>query len=162
MSGKLELIIVSQFLHRSPDYVNLGEITSAEEAIAWHHLLSAGVPVIQTLHSGSLSAIIPRITQVFDIPKELLASSVPHLFVEVKRFWNKNLKIRKVVSIAELCVTNDQLHLQTICEFNTQNSALNWIISPSESYSIQSIQKHKKINVSEEIQKLYASFQEPE
>ena len=44
--------IFSQLLHRSPDFVNLGEITTSEEAFAWNACMSAGIPII----SGSLGS----------------------------------------------------------------------------------------------------------
>ncbi|MHA2363142.1 MAG: ATPase, T2SS/T4P/T4SS family [Candidatus Hodarchaeales archaeon] len=151
--------IVSQFLHRSPDYVNLGEITTSDEAISWYHLLSAGIPVIQTIHGTSMQAIIPRITEVFNIPSSLIASSLPHIIVEIKRFWHKNLKTRKVVAIAELTFQdNEKIEIQPLTLFDTKKRCLKWHISPNNSYSINLLQKYRNFNLNRELERLASSF----
>lgn len=136
--------LISQLLHRSPDYVNLGEITTSEEAKSWITCLSAGIPVIQTIHALSMKAIIPRILDVFNISKGLLANSFPHLFIEIRYFWNKGKKIRKLFSISELTIENNfNLKIMTISNYSIAREKMEWIIEPKESNTFQWIKKNK-------------------
>ena len=47
-------------LHRSPDYLILGEIQTAEHSAALFHAIAAGLHSIQTCHSDSSSSLISR------------------------------------------------------------------------------------------------------
>ncbi len=47
-------------LHRSPDYLILGEIQTAEHSKALFQAITAGLRTIQTCHSGSASSLISR------------------------------------------------------------------------------------------------------
>ena len=148
-------IIFSQLLHRSPDYVNLGEITTEEEAIAWNACTSAGIPVIQTIHSNSSSGLITRIKDVFHIPVELLASSFPHIVVEVKYFWNHNRKERRISTISEFIIENNyELKLNALSTLDIQSKKMIWLINPEKANSFIWIKENKN----KEISKLYNIF----
>ncbi len=47
-------------LHRSPDYLILGEVQTAEHSRALFQAVTAGLKTLQTCHSGSASALITR------------------------------------------------------------------------------------------------------
>ncbi len=47
-------------LHRSPDYLILGEIQTAEHSQALFQAIAAGIPTMQTCHSGSAAGLISR------------------------------------------------------------------------------------------------------
>ena len=47
-------------LHRSPDYLILGEIQTAEHSNALFQAITAGLRTIQTCHSGSASSLVSR------------------------------------------------------------------------------------------------------
>lgn len=143
------LSIFSQLLHRSPDYVNLGEITTSDEAIAWNACMSAGIPIIQTIHSNSSQGLINRIKEVFNIPSGLLASSYPHIVVEVKYFWNNFRKERKIFAISEFIIDNEnQLKLQTITQYDFQNKKIIWPIDPNKTNTFLWIYANKNRNIS--------------
>ena len=121
---------VAQMLHRSPDYVNLGEVTTEEEATAWYQTLSAGIPSIQTMHAAGIHSIIARINQIFHVPETLLKASKPHYFIELKRFWVGTKKIRRVATISELYVNEKkELDLQCIFHYNANNDILEQLLS---------------------------------
>jgi flagellar protein FlaI len=56
-SKKTEII---KSLHRSPDYLVLGEIQTAEHSQALFQAISAGIRTIQTCHSDSASSLVSR------------------------------------------------------------------------------------------------------
>ncbi len=136
--------IFSQLLHRSPDFVNLGEITTKEEALAWNACMSAGIPIIQTIHSNSSEGLLSRITKVFEIPVELLASSLPHIVIEVKYFWNNFKKERKVFSLSEFILNNQEiLELNKLAEYDFELRKIVWIDKPEHSKTIEWLKKNK-------------------
>ena len=148
-------IIFSQLLHRSPDYVNLGEITTEEEAIAWNACMSAGIPVIQTIHSNSSNGLITRIKDIFNIPVELLASSFPHIVVEVKYFWNNYRKERKITSISEFIIENNyELKLNPLSTIDIRSKKMIWLTNPEKTKIFIWIKENKN----NEISKLYNTF----
>ena len=148
-------IIFSQLLHRSPDYVNLGEITTEEEAIAWNACMSAGIPVIQTIHSNSSNGLITRIKDIFNFPVELLASSFPHIVVEVKYFWNNFRKERKINSISEFIIENNyELKLNPLSTIDIRSKKMIWLTNPEKTNTFIWIKENKN----NEISKLYNTF----
>lgn len=69
--SKSEEIIKS--LHRSPDYLILGEIQTKSHIQALFQAMSAGLRTIQTCHSGSASGLVSRWTHNQDIETSSLA-----------------------------------------------------------------------------------------
>lgn len=148
-------MIVSKFLHRSPDFVNLGEVTTAEEALAWVACLSTGIPVTQTLHGTSIEAIIPRLTDVFKVSKTLLAGSRPHVVVEVRHVWHGQRKVRKVTGLAEFRLDTDQnLILDPILTSLPSLTGRNylWTCNPVDSASVQQMQNYQHIDTQRELE----------
>ncbi|MFX1254486.1 MAG: ATPase, T2SS/T4P/T4SS family [Promethearchaeota archaeon] len=122
---------IIKLLHRSPDILNLGEITTDEHALSWFHAMSAGIPSIQTIHGSSLEYLLMRITEIFKIPAILLRTSVPHLLVEMKAFWHQTQRKRQVTRIAEIVTpkdgygtSGDIIQIQDIFIYNPQNNQL--------------------------------------
>ena len=147
--------IISQLLHRSPDYVNLGEITTEEEAKAWISCVSAGIPVIQTIHSLSQEGIMPRLTQVFAINQGLISSSFPHLFIELRYFWQHTKKIRKIFSISEIIFTpKAEICLSKIAAYSLEKETLSWLRAPAKTQTFQWIHTNKNTNIDNEIQNI--------
>ncbi|MFX0093497.1 MAG: ATPase, T2SS/T4P/T4SS family [Candidatus Hodarchaeota archaeon] len=93
---------IIKILHRSPDLLNLGEVTTDEHALSWFHAMSAGIPSLQTIHGSSLEFLLMRLTEIFKIPAILLRTSVPHILVEMKAFWKQTHRKRQVTRIAEI------------------------------------------------------------
>jgi len=60
-------------LHRSPDYLILGEIQTAEHSHALFHSIAAGLYSIQTCHSSSASSLITRWTKNHNIDESSIA-----------------------------------------------------------------------------------------
>jgi type IV secretory pathway ATPase VirB11/archaellum biosynthesis ATPase len=93
---------VQKILHRSPDFINLGELSIKSHFTAFLNVLSIGVPSIQTIHGKNSEFLFSRLRDIYHIPLELLKTSVPHIFIELDVFWIGNKKKRSVIRITEL------------------------------------------------------------
>jgi Flp pilus assembly CpaF family ATPase len=60
-------------LHRSPDYLVLGEIQTAEHSQALFQAIAAGIPTMQTCHSASAAGLISRWKSNHDIETSNIA-----------------------------------------------------------------------------------------
>ncbi len=60
-------------LHRSPDYLILGEIQTAKHSLALFHSIAAGLCSIQTCHSSSASSLVTRWTKNHNINESSIA-----------------------------------------------------------------------------------------
>ncbi len=142
--------IFSQLLHRSPDFVNLGEIVNKEEALAWNACMSAGIPIIQTIHSNSIQGLLNRIINVFEIPRDLLSSSLPHIVIEVKYFWNNFKKERLVTSISEFILTNENtLSMKNLAQYNFKSKKMIWFSGPRSSATYEWVKANKNLQLDE-------------
>jgi len=93
---------IQKILHRSPDFINLGELSTEDHFNAFLNILSVGIPSIQTIHGFNSQLLFIRLNDIYHIPLSLLKTSIPHIFVELAVTWNKNKKRRFVLRIAEL------------------------------------------------------------
>lgn len=134
---------VIKLLHRAPDYLNLGEISTEDHANAWFVALSSGVPSMQTIHGNNIEALISKVTDIFNISINLLRSSYPHIIIELVTIWDKNKKIRKVKSISEINpLSNDKNKIFT--KLFKMDSNLKLIALSDclwESYTLQEVLK---------------------
>jgi pilus assembly protein CpaF len=93
---------VQKILHRSPDFINLGEISLKDHFTAFLNVLSVGIPSIQTIHGKDPKFLLQRLKDIYHVPLELLQTSIPHVFIELDVFWEGNKKKRTLAKIAEL------------------------------------------------------------
>ena len=93
---------IQKILHRSPDYVNLGELSTKNNFIAFLNVLSVGIPSIQTIHGKDPNYLLLRLHDIYKIPISLIKTSFPHIFVEMDTIWRKNIRKRFISRIAEL------------------------------------------------------------
>jgi len=93
---------IQKLLHRSPDFINMGELSLKDHFNAFLNVLSAGIPSIQTIHGRNPMILFYRLSDVYEIPLRLLKTTYPHVFVEMDVNWEKKRKIRSVVTLCEL------------------------------------------------------------
>jgi type IV secretory pathway ATPase VirB11/archaellum biosynthesis ATPase len=98
---------IQKILHRSPDFINLGELSTKGHFTAYLNVLSVGVPSIQTIHGKNPEFLFSRLRDIYNIPLELLKSSFPHIFIELDVIWIGNKKKRFILRIAELTDTGE-------------------------------------------------------
>ncbi|MHA2243922.1 MAG: ATPase, T2SS/T4P/T4SS family [Candidatus Hodarchaeales archaeon] len=93
---------IQKILHRSPDFINLGELSTKNHFTAFLNVLSVGIPSIQTIHGRNPKFLFVRLKDIYSIPLELLRTSFPHIFIELNVSWIRNKKKRTIMRIAEL------------------------------------------------------------
>lgn len=114
-------------LHRSPDYVILGEIQTMEHSKSLFQAMAAGLRTIQTCHSRSAASLVSRWVHNHGIEDSSLA--MMDLIVSLKRPVPGE-SMRKVAEIVEVRkrVTDGFLRfegLNTIFSFHSPN-LINW------------------------------------
>ena len=103
---------IKKLLHRSPDFVYLGEILTKEECEAMFHCLSAGLKGLQTTHGFDIHSTITRWEIHFGIPK--LCFNDLGLIITIKKVNNR----RFVTGIYELEYNESKLFIREFFSYN--------------------------------------------
>jgi Flp pilus assembly CpaF family ATPase len=86
-------------LHRSPDYLILGEIQTAEHSKALFQAITAGLRTIQTCHSESASSLISRWNRGHDIQGDNLALMDVIVTLERPKPGESKRRVREIIEI---------------------------------------------------------------
>lgn len=113
---------IIRLLHRSPDWVFLGEIQTAEHSAAMFHAISAGIRGIQTCHANSNEELLLRWQVHHDIPEVCFRSL--GLLVHMVREVIRGQIIRRVAQISEIQIKSDTPMLQPIFEWSKSSGRL--------------------------------------
>ncbi len=111
--------LIVSLLHRSPDFVYLGEILTQEEAQAMFHSLSVGLKGVQTIHAQSIESLINRWIFHFKINPSLLQNL--GLIVLMKKIGNK----RVVTEIAEILGQGENIEIVKLVLYEARQNR--WI-----------------------------------
>ncbi len=98
---------ILKLLHRSPDWIYLGEIQSREHTQAMFEALNAGLKGIQTAHSDSVEKILRRWENLHKIARTDFLSL--NIIVVMKREITQSTFVRKVVDVYEVNPDNDKI-----------------------------------------------------
>lgn len=150
---------VQKILHRSPDIINLGELSLKSHFLAFSNILSVGLPSIQTIHGKSPEHLFNRLKDVYNIPLNLIKTSLPHIIITMDVNWEESRKRRKLLEIHELTLTG-QLK---VIDDDQINSILNSEEIMSKIVSFELVKNsNQKLNIDEEIKIIEkAIFQSP-
>jgi Flp pilus assembly CpaF family ATPase len=113
---------IIRLLHRSPDWVFLGEIQTAEHSAAMFHAISAGIRGIQTCHANSNQELLLRWHVHHAIPEVSFQSL--GLLVHMVREVVRGQMIRRVTQISEVHFESDKAVLHPIFEWNKSSGQL--------------------------------------
>jgi len=91
---------IIKLLHRSPDYIYLGEIQTEEHSRAMFHALSAGLTGLQTCHSAGPNHLLLRWIFHHKIPVALLQTL--DLIIHVKKVRVHGNYVRRLIRVCEL------------------------------------------------------------
>ena len=91
---------IIKLLHRSPDYIYLGEIQTEEHSRAMFHALSAGLTGLQTCHSAGPEHLLLRWRFHHQIPAALLQTL--DLIIYVKKVNIHGNCVRRLIRVCEL------------------------------------------------------------
>jgi type IV secretory pathway ATPase VirB11/archaellum biosynthesis ATPase len=103
---------IIKLLHRSPDWIFLGEIQTKEHSKAFFHSILAGLRGLVTCHSKTAEELIARWISQHRISPENICSL--DLIVEMKREIIGNKIIRKVNKVYEIYEKNNYPNLNLI------------------------------------------------
>ena len=113
---------IIRLLHRSPDWVFLGELQTSEHSEAMFHALSAGIKGIQTCHANSNSELLLRWRIHHKIP-EVCFKSLGLLINMVKDNFKGQI-VRRVAQISEVHYEDEEACLQNLFEWNKTTGKL--------------------------------------
>ncbi|MFX0169287.1 MAG: ATPase, T2SS/T4P/T4SS family [Candidatus Hodarchaeota archaeon] len=113
---------IIRLLHRSPDWVFLGELQTAEHSSAMFHALSAGIKGIQTCHANSNAELLLRWRIHHNIP-EVCFQGLGLLIHMVKENFRGQI-IRRVAQISEVSFAEGETTLRTLFEWNKASKQL--------------------------------------
>jgi type IV secretory pathway ATPase VirB11/archaellum biosynthesis ATPase len=102
---------IIKLLHRSPTWVFLGEIQTAEHSQALFESLSAGLKGIQTCHGRTAEMMIIRWTNQHNIPLSSILSL--DLLIETSsqyKNWKITRNVFRIVEISEKILLSKQIH----------------------------------------------------
>lgn len=108
-------------LHRSPDYLILGEILTDDDVKTWLYSLSCGLSGIQTIHSTSIYDFIRRLILYHNISKSSLKNL--DLIVVMRKLERENLR-RIVYGIYEIVYNNKKIHPVAVFEYSRKTKGL--------------------------------------
>ncbi len=127
--AKMKSRLIISLLHRSPDFVYLGEILTQEEAQAMFHALSVGLKGVQTIHAQSIESLINRWIFHFKINPSSLQNL--GLIVLMKTLGQK----RVVTEISEILGQGEKIELAKIVFFDPETNR--WIYTKKVFNSIK-------------------------
>jgi Flp pilus assembly CpaF family ATPase len=113
---------IVRLLHRSPDWVFLGEIQTAEHSTAMFHALSAGIRGIQTCHASSNEDLLLRWQIHHGIPRVCFRSL--GLLVHMVRELTDGRITRRVAQISELDWQSGKPLLLALYEWKKETGCL--------------------------------------
>ncbi|MHA2265669.1 MAG: ATPase, T2SS/T4P/T4SS family [Candidatus Thorarchaeota archaeon] len=128
MEGHFDKSIeIVKTLHRSPDYLILGEIQTAEHSQALFQAIAAGLRAIQTCHSHSAASLVSRWTAGHNIDRssiammDLIVTMVRPVPGESIRRVSKIVEVRREISDGVLKF----IGLSTVYEYHSSKD-LEW------------------------------------
>ncbi len=89
-----KLAEVTRSLHRSPDFVFVGELQSKQQTLAAIMLMNVGIPCLQTVHATTLEGLLARWREVYTMNVEF---HIPVFFAFMKLISGKRLLERVVL-----------------------------------------------------------------
>ncbi|MFX1539736.1 MAG: ATPase, T2SS/T4P/T4SS family [Promethearchaeota archaeon] len=113
---------IIRLLHRSPDWVFLGELQTAEHSSAMFHAISAGIRGIQTCHANSNSDLLLRWRIHHNIPEVCFQGL--GLLIHMTKEVSQGQIIRRVAQISEVKFHSDTTALITLFEWDKTSGQL--------------------------------------
>jgi type IV secretory pathway ATPase VirB11/archaellum biosynthesis ATPase len=90
-----KLLEVTRSLHRSPDFVFVGELQTRQQTLAATMLMDIGIPCIQTVHATTLKGLLSRWKKIYSLEPEF---NTP-LVVVFMTFEQGKRKVDKVLYV---------------------------------------------------------------
>jgi Flp pilus assembly CpaF family ATPase len=148
---------IIRLLHRSPDWVFLGEIQTEEHSAAMFHALSAGIRGIQTCHANSNDDLLLRWKVHHKIPSVCFKNL--GLLVHMVRDISFSRTIRKVAQISEIDTQPEGVRLRSLFEWDGEANQLGQLEENLITPLISESCKYKQISISD-VRRRYQTYRE--
>ncbi|MEM2144869.1 MAG: ATPase, T2SS/T4P/T4SS family [Candidatus Jordarchaeaceae archaeon] len=147
---------ITRLLHRSPDWVFLGEIQTAQDSQAMFHALSSGITGLQTCHGASVEDMILRWVVHHDVSPACLRDL--SIIVQINRMKTHFKKERKVVRICEIDFRKKEMFrdIQSVLSEDVIVDVFTWkpkigeLVVSSELFTTPTLEKIKSLDYLEE------------
>ncbi len=104
---------IIKLLHRSPDYVAIGELQSKADNLAFFHALSAGIRGMGTIHATSIDELFDRWINIFHIKSSLIKN------LDIIVFMKKIILHKKILrGLNDIILHIDQANLSKGVRFD--------------------------------------------
>jgi type IV secretory pathway ATPase VirB11/archaellum biosynthesis ATPase len=147
---------IIRLLHRSPDWVFLGEIQTAQDSQAMFHALSSGISGLQTCHGASVEDMILRWVVHHGVSPSCLRDLC--IIIQINRLKGYFRTERKVLRVCEIDFKNREMFkdIQSVLSQDVIKDIFLWkpkeqeLILSCELYNTPTLQKIKSLNYIDE------------
>ncbi|MEM3586162.1 MAG: ATPase, T2SS/T4P/T4SS family [Candidatus Jordarchaeaceae archaeon] len=147
---------ITRLLHRSPDWVFLGEIQTAQDSQAMFHALSSGITGLQTCHSASVEDMILRWVVHHKVSPACLRDL--SIIVQINRIRSFSKRERRVVRICEIDFTKKEMFrdVQSVLSQGVIIDVFTWkpqvgeLVASSELFNTPTLEKIKTLEYLDE------------
>lgn len=147
---------ITRLLHRSPDWVFLGEIQTAQDSQAMFHALSAGITGLQTCHSATVEDMILRWVVHHGVSPVCLRDL--SIIIQINRLKSHFKKKRKVIRLCEIDFKNKEMFkdIQSVLSSEVIIDIFSWnpnrteLVVSSELFTTPTLEKIKMFHYIDE------------
>ncbi|MFB0560458.1 MAG: ATPase, T2SS/T4P/T4SS family [Candidatus Lokiarchaeia archaeon] len=143
---------ITRLLHRSPDWVFLGEIQTAQDSQAMFHALSAGITGLQTCHGASVEDMILRWVVHHGVSSACLRDL--SIIIQINRLKSHFRRKRKVVRLCEIDFKKKEMFkdVQSVLSSDVIIDVFSWkpksrgLVVSSDLFTTPTLEKIKILN----------------
>ncbi len=143
---------ITRLLHRSPDWVFLGEIQTAQDSQAMFHALSAGITGLQTCHGASVEDMILRWVVHHGVSPACLRDL--SIIIQINRLKSHFKRKRKVVRLCEIDFKKKEMFkdIQSVLSSDVIIDVFSWkpkkrdLVVSSDLFTTPTLEKIKILN----------------
>jgi flagellar protein FlaI len=147
---------ITRLLHRSPDWVFLGEIQTAQDSQAMFHALSSGITGLQTCHGASVEDMILRWVVHHEVSPACLRDL--SIIVQINRLKSHFKRERRVVRVCEIDFKKKEmfkdiqsvLSQEVIVDIFTWKPQVRELVASSELFTTPNLEKIKMLEYLDE------------
>ncbi len=147
---------ITRLLHRSPDWVFLGEIQTAQDSQAMFHALSAGITGLQTCHGASVEDMILRWVVHHEVSPACLRDL--SIIIQINRLKSHFRRKRKVIRLCEIDFKKKEMFkdIQSVLSSDVIIDVFSWnpkrseLVFSSNLFTTPTLEKIKILNHIEE------------
>ncbi|MEM3563880.1 MAG: ATPase, T2SS/T4P/T4SS family [Candidatus Jordarchaeaceae archaeon] len=147
---------ITRLLHRSPDWVFLGEIQTDQDSQAMFHALSSGISGLQTCHGASVEDMILRWVVHHGVSPACLRDLC--IIIQINHLKTYSRRDRKILRVCEIDYKNREMFkdIQSVLSPDVIKDIFLWnpkeqeLVLSCELYNTPTLEKIKSLNYIDE------------